>query len=216
MRKVVLLATLALVALLALPAMAGPIGGTVYFSYAVSDPTPPAWWFPAQIVWNYDGVGTFEMTVMNQTTDPPGEYILSEIFWNVDGVQSLALTGDGGFAGWSMATNISADGFGTFDYKLDLGAGATGIAPGESATFTFTVTAIPGEDPNFFSHLSIIPPGANPAIGAVKWQAGPGDDSAYTTGGTDQIPIVPEPATNMLLGIGIAAMLIRRKMRKTA
>jgi len=187
--------------------------GSICFSGELSDNDAPLDYFHANYEYWYDpDFGIFGLTV-NNLTDPG--YTISEVFINVsDDVAGLTLIDNAGFYYASLISNTRADGFGTFDYELDLGSGNTGLASGNSATFLFSVTSLVGSDQltlaDFFSGLSW-GGGRTPAEAAIKFTQGPGDDSVYAI--PCQPQVVPEPATNTLLGLGIVGMLMR-KLRK--
>ena len=184
---------------------------TITFSGELSDDDAPIEYFNATYEYSYDPeYCLFTLTVYNETAAPNG-YTVSEVFLNVsNNVLGLTLVDDGGFSGATLSQNKKADGFGFFDYKLDLGSGNTGLPAGGVATFVFQVN---GENccdltlADFFSGLSW-GGGRTPAEAAIKFTQGPCGDSVYAIPGQPQV--VPEPATNMLLGLGIAGLIMRR------
>ncbi|HOJ34088.1 MAG TPA: PEP-CTERM sorting domain-containing protein [Candidatus Hydrogenedentes bacterium] len=187
--------------------------GSICFSGELSDDDAPLDYFHANFEYWYDpDFGIFGLTV-NNLTDPG--YTISEVFINVSNdVALLTLIYDDGFYHASLNANSHAGGFGTFDYELDLGRGNRGLSSGDSATFLFYVTSLVGTDQltlaDFFSGLSW-GGGLTPAEAAIKFTQGPCDDSVYAI--PCQPQVVPEPATNTLLGLGIVGMLMR-KLRK--
>lgn len=201
------LPAVAVMALFAAPSYAG----VVSFSIEASDNDAPLSNFNAQLVYSFDALtNVFTMTVVNQTVAPAG-YTISEIVFNVsDDVTGLTLVGNGGFAAAQLAAIERGDGFGWFDWGLDLGLGNIGVPANSSATFTFNVTGSNLDEGDFFSGVSW-GAGLTPAIAAMHFQNGPGGDSAWTIGGLEPQRIIPEPTTMVLLGLGIAGMVVARK-----
>ncbi len=187
-----------------------PDTGTITFSGELSDNDAPIEYFNATYEYSYDpGSCLFTLTVYNETAAPHA-YTVSEVFFNVsDDVLGLTLVDNGGFSGATLSQYRNADGFGTFDYKLDLGSGNTGLAAGGVATFVFEVCSESCDLTlaDFFSGLSW-GGGRTPAEAAIKFTQGPCGDSVYAIPGQPQV--VPEPATNMLLGLGIVGLIMRR------
>lgn len=187
--------------------------GSICFSGELSDNDAPLDYFHANLSYWYDpATGIFGLTVNNWTN--PG-YTISEVFINVSSdVAGLSLIDKGGFYYASLIANSRAGGFGTFDYELDFGRGNTGLSSGHGTTFLFYVTGAGTADEltlaDFFSGLSW-GGGLTPAEAAIKFTQGPCDDSVYAI--PCQPQVVPEPATNTLLGLGIVGMLMR-KLRK--
>jgi len=185
------------------------------FSGEMSDNDAPLAYFDATIAYDYDALsGILEITLANLTSNPAA-YTISELFLNVsDDVTGLSLVGNGGFSGADLIaydskhpSRTQAGGFGDFDWKLDLGQGNAGLAADTSATFSLDVTGLDVTAAGFFSGLSW-DGGLTPAAGALKFTQGPSDDSVYTTPGDS---VVPEPASIVLLGIGVVGFLLLRK-----
>ena len=181
----------------------------ITFSGEASDSDAPLSYFVATIDYTYNpGTGLLFLTVTNQTAAPAG-YTLSELFLNVsDNVTGLNLIGNGGFTGASFLPDGHAGGFGTFDYELDLGEGNAGLAPGASATFILHAGGVNLSLEDFFTGLSY-QGGLTPAIAALKFTQGPDDDSVYTIPGDS--PVLPEPGTWAILGIGTALLAAKRR-----
>lgn len=139
------------------------------------------------------------------------DFLIAGIYFNSD----VDLTGLE-FAGTNLAWSISgtgnsqdkgADGFGSYNWLIDFGSGADRLSSGLTQ-LTLNMTGTTSED-TFGSKLSTNPPGNIRAFAAMKFEAGPGDDSAYGAS-------IPDPAAVFLLGsaclIGFAGA--RRKTRK--
>ena len=145
---------------------------------------------------------TLTLTVTNNTADPDS-FRMNELYFNApDGV---TLTFDGS-PGWSMSTNVSAAGFGTFDFGLDGGQGQSQaqIFAADVVAFTFTITGGAPTMDDFVTFFSTIPPGNTPAIVAAKFVGGPSDASAYGAA-------IPAPGVLALLG---AAGLVSGRRRR--
>lgn len=190
---------------LAITAMAGlgtAQADMVYFSGAVSDGDETNLdVFTASIDYSYDPVGNVLTMAVTNSSNPA--YTLAEVFMNVSSdVTGLVLTGNGGFTSASLVQNTNANGFGIFDYKLDiLVPGNNGLGSPGTATFTFAAAGTNLSTADFFV-------GIDEPAGALKFTQGPGDDSVYV------LPkIIPEPASMTLLGIGIAALAFRMRKR---
>jgi hypothetical protein len=175
------------------------------------------------------------VTIENQTAGD-FTYSLAELFFNVNPDVDPAITlelsywsVDQGVEGLSptLYLNQSADGFGTFDYQLDLTSTNDGLPAGTWGQFVFAVTGSEAFGDFLIPWESTDPPLGNPApdgggwVSAMKFTQGPENDSVYTVpvddvgwGGGGQNPIVPEPATFVLLGMGLALGVAVRKVRR--
>ncbi len=198
----------------------------ITFSGAISDadgPGPEA--FDATVDWTYIELDqVLCVTIYNETVAPDAYTISTFNFNTSDAVTDLALITDelspyynADYANASSGGSSSAGGFGTFDWSLDLGQGNNGILAGNSTTFYFDVTGdfLSGDD--FFSHGTTHPSGGGVAI--IHFTRGPDDDSAWGIPGRDGEPpppitVVPEPASMTLIGLGLAAMALRRARGK--
>lgn len=203
-----------------LPLHAGVVtaraASVLQLSDASSDETP-AGDLDARLEFTLAG-STLLLTVINETSIGSSDasagiaYDISAIYFNAPPeVSGMILDGDSTADGWAISMNEQADGFGVFSFGLlsELGNDAGEIGPGESRQFELGISATgPFAETDFTSTFSTIPPGNRPALGAVKFINGPGDDSAF--GAT----LIPEPATLLLLlsGAGLVASgRVRRK-----
>lgn len=205
---------LLLAALLVLAADAP--GSTLVLSQLSSDETP-AELLDAALVFQISGANELTLRVRNQTAAPDA-YQLREIFFNAGSdVASLALVSatssvDGVVTGdWKLDLSVRADGFGVFGFGL-LGARGNSrneIAPAESVDFVFSFDPGPVDMSDFGSELSRIPPGTTPALAAVKFVSGPGDDSAFGA-------VVPEPLTVLQVALGLGGLSWASRRRRAA
>ena len=179
----------------------------ITFSGALSDNDEPNLAvFSATYDYTFDDLLNVLTLEVTNSTSPA--YTLSEVFMNVGSdVTGLTLTGNGGFSSATLLANQSADGFGTFDYQLDLvvpPSGNDGLASGSSAMFTFAVTGANLDISDFFSGGT----DKSDAVASVKFTQGPRGDSVYALPGEG---VVPEPATWLLMAAGLAGLAARRR-----
>jgi hypothetical protein len=197
--------TLLPMAFLAFDAAAAPI--TIVLSELSSDETPAA---------DLDGSVTYEVTGASEltiTVANSSAFQINQVFFNAgSNVTGLTLdaASDAAMAGWDFITGAGnptkAGGFGSFSYAL---AAGTPIARGSSLEFVFTIAGTgPYTETDFTNVLSTPPPGTALSAVALKFVSGPKDDSAYGASG----PVVPEPGTASLLGVGLA--LLARTSRR--
>ena len=179
----------------------------ITFSGALSDDDEPNLAvFSATYEYTFDDtLSVLTLEVANLTSPA---YTLSDVFMNVSGdVTGLTLLGNGGFSSATLLANEPADGFGTFDYQLDLvvpPSGNDGLASGSSAIFTFDVTGSNLDIADFFSGGT----DKSDAVASVKFTQGPQGDSVYALPGKG---VVPEPATWLLMAAGLARLAARRR-----
>ena len=116
---------------------------------------------------------------------------------------------DSGPSNWSLSTAQQCDGYGIFDFALKVLEDHKNdeVFGGETGTFTFTVSGSGFSESDFYTEFSA-PVGGEPVVMILgaKFQRGPiGSGSGYSA--TD----VPEPATVCLLGLGMLALLRKRR-----
>ena len=189
-------------------------------SSELSDPNyVPASSMDASMNLSVANVGYWELTlaVSNLTPENTGDlaFKMSELYFNTSAsITSLTLdTVVGGNASdWTLTLNmdnILCDGFGLFDISIiSNDPSLTWINPLETLTFMIMIDAgtPPYTDTDFYDLSSM---DSHPehilAYGAAKFfGGGPADLSAYGA-------YVPEPATIFMLGLGVLALLRKRR-----
>jgi hypothetical protein len=193
--------------------VAARASSVLQLSNASSDETP-AGALDARLEFSLAG-STLLLTVTNQTSIGSDAsagfgFDISDIYFNAPPeVSGIILDGDSTADGWLISTNEQADGFGVFDFALlgELGNDLGEIGPGASRQFELGLSgAGPFAETDFTSHFSTIPPGNRPALAAIKFTNGPGDDSAFGA-------VIPEPASLLLLLSGVGLIAKRRLLR---
>ena len=164
---------------------------------------------------------TVTLANLSDTTGQPGSqndgFTLSEAFFNFTGDSSL-LTFDPvpqGTPNAGLTTNTNADGFGTFDVKLDLDVSNNdGLLPNFEGFWHIDLGGTGFSMANF--NLPSDPmPGNNPQLAALFFSKGPCDseelgcveDSAYAAP-------VPVPAAVWLVGSGLLGLVSMAKRKK--
>jgi len=135
-------------------------------------------------------------------------YDIAQLYFNADPtLTALAFTGPTSWKvqGTGRTTTYAADGMGSFNFVIDFGKPATWLDPGTITSLSLTMSGTTSDAG--FLNLSTIPPGQYQEMSVLKFQSGPNDDSAF--GGTSTV--VPEPATLLLVGSGIALAARRRR-----
>ena len=194
---------------------------TITLSTVSSDNTPASQ-LDATYEFVISGATELTLTVTNTTDldagDNDAEFNMNEVWWNAtSNVTGLTLSSATHSVGatdvsteWSpLETAMNVNGFGTFDFGLDNGTGGSQddlIGPGEFIDFVFTIG---GTGP--FDMTDFLENNASGFTAAGKWVNCTGtdcvenDDSAFGA--------VPEPATALLLGLGITGLAFLGRAR---
>lgn len=197
---------------------------TIFFSGELSDyDEPDISVFAATVDYSFNGgTNILTITIHNDTASPKA-YTVSELYFNVGpDVTGLSISDNGGFSGAGLSQDEKAPGFGTFDFLFDFqtakGVGANnGLAAGSSATIQLLVTGSTLDITDFFTGFPDDVPGdKTPAVAAIKFTQGPGDDSVTGVPDDNQTfkPPVPEPASMILFAMGLAGYAVTRIRRK--
>ena len=168
-------------------------------------------------------VGTqLTVDVMNNATGGAGPYAITELAFNASPAvtdltlvlaQSHSSTGE---LLWESLTAREADNFGVFDFALRsvrVGNGQnreTGsIEAGLLATFVYDIAGVSVTAADFGAEFSNVMAGGTAATGAGLFNNGTVE--AY---GADTIASVPEPATALLVSLGIGMLALSGRRRK--
>ncbi|MGD8852167.1 MAG: hypothetical protein PVI28_07130 [Gammaproteobacteria bacterium] len=153
-------------------------------------------------------------------TDPDDGFTISQVFFNFSGTSTLTIDTDP-LGAASLAFDQPADGFGTFDVLLDLGAGNDGLLPnppaGNTATWIIDLGGTGFTENDFDLESDPLGPGGMTSTAALFFTQGPCDpeitdscveDSAFGS-------VVPVPAAVWLFGSGLLGLLglSRRRSR---
>ncbi|MBI3909885.1 MAG: hypothetical protein HY320_03015 [Armatimonadetes bacterium] len=184
---------------------------TLTFSGFSSDATSPSV-LTGQVTFHVVG------SQLNISINNTSAFKVAQLYFNSDtALTGLAFAGSVN-AAWSIAgggasQTKQADGFGKYNWQIDFGSGDNRLAAGSVTALTLNMTGTTLES-TIGNKLSTIPPGSIQAIGVLKFEAGPGDDSAF--GATNQpgvpsnppvTPVVPEGPGGLLLIAGILPLL---------
>jgi hypothetical protein len=174
-----------------------------------------------------EGLGTFTglfaynpatatLSVTMNPTSPTGGYLTGIAFLNPGGITGVTFgTTDADFAllgGPTFLGGVDAAPFGAFDIGAAVGGSwlgggnpTVGVPAGGSATFTF---AFAGTGLGSLTEQDFV----QAAAAGQEWFVA--RFRGFPAGGSDKVPAdfsVPEPATVLLLGLGGAAALVRRR-----
>lgn len=204
------------------PAWATPVPlvtDSICFSGPIdSDPSIDSTLLDAVIDYTFDpSTNHLTMVIHNNTADP-NAYTLSELLFNTSSdVTGMSIFDDGILSSTSLSTGVHQGGMGTFDFDFDGGSGNNGVGAGSSATVIFSVTGSNLDTGDFFNGLSVPPGDGNGHfVASIHFTRGPNGASDWVTP-CDDTPVVPEPASMSLLGIGIAGLVVRQvRNRKRA
>jgi hypothetical protein len=214
--------------------VAAPASASLKFTFSgfTSDATDPA---------DLDATMTLTVTPLGATggltdlltvslTNNSSDFTLAAAYWNYTGDATLASLDPAPQGNATLTTSppppLSANGFGTYDFLLDLDTMNNGLAPGGgmgSWTIDLGVTGVMDSD---FDIWSVPMTEGDPvAVAALFFAQGPDDpeapgfeDSAFAvpydnTGGTPPNSIVPEPLSAVLVGTALMGVIaVRRKM----
>jgi hypothetical protein len=125
--------------------------------------------------------------------------------------------------GWGGLWELANGGNNSLIYKttaLDGGFGAGGVGTGKVLTINVAdlgLTANSGQSFNFFA-MMVSGTGytSSEFIGASSISGNIGYGNTQTVGTGTSYTLVPEPSTGMLMGLGVAGLLVVRRFRKSA
>ncbi|MBM3456922.1 MAG: PEP-CTERM sorting domain-containing protein [Armatimonadetes bacterium] len=180
------------------------------FSQLSSDSTPVSS-LPAQVTYTVSG-GQLRINIQDLSA-----YRIAQLYFNSD----TTLTGLSFAApvnpvwtisGTGASQNLAADGMGRFNWLVDFGSGTNRLAAGSSTMLFLNMTGTTSESP-FANKYSVNPPGSVTALGVIKFEAGPGGDSAFGGSRSSVVP-TPEPSSMLLFGAGALGLLRARRRKK--
>jgi hypothetical protein len=180
--------------------------------------------FTATLTYSYKSSTSATLTIQltNSTTGFTAAYLTGFVFNNPnDQITKISLTNPPGYTSISLTFsngNVKSDSsgdFGKFDVGVTVGGSSNptaGIAMGNTATFTFTLT---GTSLNTLTEQSFV--NASSSGGSTFFAAqfsgiNPGNKSDNVPG-TLNPTATPEPGTMLLLASGIVGLGICRKMK---
>ena len=204
---------------------------TINFSGESSDATNPGF---LTAIMNLDVTATSGNDLLTVTLDnlsdttgeigsQNGGFTLSETFFNFTGDSSALALDPAAQGSATLSTNQSADGFGTFDVKLDFVVpGNDGVLPGATGIWTIDLGGT-GFSMADFNLLSDPQPGNNPQLAALFFSKGPcdseepnaGDPSLCMEDSAYAAP-VPVPAAVWLFGSGLLGLVGMARRKKAA
>ena len=158
---------------------------------------------------------TFEVTgtQLQITIDNQSDYQIAQLYFNthteLTGLDfSTSPNPDWTISGSGEFQDEKVGGFGSFNWLIDFGSGDSRLEAGDT---TNLILDMAGDDfssieSSISNTLSTIPPGDIRVYAAIKFEAGPEDDSAFGA-------VVPLPGTCLLLASGLLG-LVAIKRRK--
>lgn len=195
---------------------------TITLSDVSSDNTPASQ-LDATYEFMISAATELTLTVTNTTdadaVDNDAEFLMNGVWFNaMSNVTGLSLdsathsvSGDV-FAAWQPAVaGATPNGFGSFDFGLDDGLGATNpnlIGAGENIVFVLTIT---GTGPFVMSDFEVA--NAQNYSAAGKFVSCTGNDCVELDDSAFGAAIIPEPSTGLLLALGLAGLSTRRRTR---
>lgn len=193
-------------------------GVTLQYSQFSSDSTPASV-LTATATFTVSGS---QLTIAINNTS---QYLIADLYFNTDTtLTGLAFNTSGatnsnwGISGTGASQSIGADGMGRYNFRITFGSGSSRLAAG-TTTLVLDMTGTTTEA-TIGSKLSTIPPGTVRTLSVLKFEAGPGGDSAFGGSLTSPIPgptPVPEPSTIALALSGLGPLVViglRRRLRR--
>jgi hypothetical protein len=177
------------------------------FSDLTSDNTLPAD-LPATVTFSTSG----NQLIIDIQND--ADFQIAQLYFNADPTLT-DLTFDPASSPldtWSIAGRVTdpqdvKSPFGSFDWLIDFGSGPKNRLPSGPTRLVLDMTGTTTEGA-IATTFSTHPPGNTSVLAVLKFEAGPGDDSAFA--GT----LVPEPATCALMLGGLVLVCGSRRHRR--